>query len=143
MKAVTKRTVWENFSKYIRLKECMETTGSFEFGRCCTCGRIKPFKELDSGHFISGRSNSILFHESGVHIQCQRCNRFSEGNKSAYYKYMLEKYGQEEIDKLEALKRMKKKLSAFELMAINKYYKDKTKELLQGEKLKKCIGGEK
>ncbi len=128
-KTITKNTVWKTVSKYIRLKECLETTGSFDYGICCTCGTPKSFVELDAGHFESGRSNSILFYEKGIHIQCQSCNRFREGNKVAYYQYMVKKYGQDEIDKIQALSRMSKKLSSLELMAINIYYQDKLKSL--------------
>lgn len=127
-----KSKVWRKFSEYIRLKECLETTATKERGICCTCGQIKPFTELDAGHFISGRSNAVLFDELGVHIQCQRCNRFMEGNKVNYYQYMLKRYGQDTIDRMQALKYMTRSLSILELLGLYEHYKQQVKKLKSG-----------
>lgn len=128
-----KEKAWKAISQYIRHKECFETTGSYEYGICCTCKRIKHRKELQAGHYISGRTNSILFIEYGIHIQCVHCNMFNEGNKSEYERYMLERYGKEKCDRLKDLKHVSKSLSLFELKAIEQEYKDKLKELVMHE----------
>ena len=125
-----KAKAWKAISQYIRYKECIETTGDPEYGNCCTCGRLKHRKELQAGHYISGRTNSILFVEFGIHIQCVSCNMFNEGNKSEYERYMLDRYGKEKCDRLKDLKHIQKSLSLFELKAIEQEYKDKLKELM-------------
>ena len=91
---------WKAFSRWIRLRDCLKTTGMPEYGRCVTCGKSFPFKELQAGHFIPGRSNGILFEEQAVHAQCRGCNVFGRGQLSRYTKFMLAEYGQEVIDDL-------------------------------------------
>ncbi|MDD4689055.1 MAG: recombination protein NinG [Eubacteriales bacterium] len=124
-----KDKAWKAISRYIRHKECLETTGDVDYGICCTCGKLKHRKELQAGHYISGRTNSILFVEDGIHIQCVHCNMFNEGNKSEYEKYMLKRYGKEKCDRLKDLKHIRKSLNLFELKAIEQEYKEKFKNL--------------
>lgn len=121
-----KKKVWNKFSEYIRLKECLETTGTFEYGVCCTCNKIFPYNKLQAGHYIDGRSNSVLLVEDIVHIQCYSCNCMLSGNKDAYTPYMLKRYGKEKLEKFLLLKYMKKSLSHFELEAI---YQDLVKKI--------------
>ena len=96
-----KKKAWNLFSKYIRLRDCLETTGTPDYGICCTCGIKYHFKELQAGHFIPGRHNSILFDERNVHAQCVGCNRFKQGNTVKYFRFMQNKYGEEVIKELE------------------------------------------
>ena len=124
-----KDRTWKVFSQYIRTRDCIATTGDPEYGKCCTCGKIKPFAELDAGHYISGRSNSVLFNEMGVNAQCRHCNRFQEGNKGEYELFMLERYGKEKCDKLKMAKHIKTTLGFFELKALEQDYKEKLKVL--------------
>ena len=124
-----KDRTWKYCSKYIRLRDCLATTGTTDFGVCCTCGRTKHIKELDAGHYISGRSNSVLFNDKGIHIQCRKCNRFEEGNKGEYEKFMLEKYGAEECERQKNAKHLSVSLSLFELKALELDYKQKLKTL--------------
>ena len=73
-----KEAVRPVFSRYVRLRDCLLTTGSLEFGECISCGRTKPFNELDAGHFIP-KHNANYFSERGVNAQCQSCNRYHSG----------------------------------------------------------------
>lgn len=131
-----KATAWKYFSKYIRIKECIETTGSREYGKCCDCGLIKSFSNLDAGHCVPGRGDSILFIEDNVHIQCHSCNRSSktktrphDGISPGYYLYMVERYGEKKVTELVQMKFMIGKLSTQDLVDIKNKYKDKVKEL--------------
>jgi len=90
-----KEKAWQTFSRYIRNKYSVNGYVS-----CVTCGVRKPIKEMQAGHFIDGRMNSILFHPQCVHPQCYICNIHKHGDKINYYKYMLKTYGQQVIDKL-------------------------------------------
>jgi len=65
-----KRKVWKLFSEYIRLRDCLETTGLKDYGKCITCSKIIPRTLLQAGHFIPGRHNANLFSEEGCHAQC-------------------------------------------------------------------------
>ena len=91
---------WKAFSRWIRLRDCLLTTGTIEHGRCVTCGKVLPFEKLQAGHFIPGRSAGILFEEQGVHAQCYGCNVPGRGRLPQYQLFMLKTYGQEVIDDL-------------------------------------------
>ena len=52
-----KKKLWTLFSKYIRLRDS-DYRGICS---CCTCGIKKHYKEMQAGHFLPGRRNSILF----------------------------------------------------------------------------------
>lgn len=84
---------------------------------------------MDAGHFVPGRSDSLLFDIRGVHPQCRRCNRFLQGAWVEYEQWMRKKYGQRVIDELKAKKSQVKKYSIAELLALDKYWKDKLREL--------------
>ena len=88
-----KKKVWALFSIYIRTRDCLSSTGTKEEGKCCTCGKIYNFKELQAGHFIPGRRSSVLFDERNCHAQCLRCNVFLRGNMIHYYQFMNINYG--------------------------------------------------
>jgi len=118
-----KRYAWEEFSRYIRRKECLETTGTLHYGTCVSCGQTKPYKSLDAGHFVPGRGGAILFDERGVHIQCVKCNRFMSGNWVPYEDWMREHYGKDVISELKINSKLPKKLERDELVEIRKKYK--------------------
>ena len=88
-----KAKAWSIFSRYIRMKYADENG----YTNCVTCGANKHWKDLQAGHFVAGRNNSILFYEKGVHPQCRRCN-YNEGNGVEYFIFMEKTYGREEID---------------------------------------------
>ena len=88
------------FSTYIRMRDCLNTTCTLDYGRCCTCGKIYPRKKLQAGHFIPGRQDSILYEPTCVHAQCYRCNVQRSGEWVKYFRFMEQKYGREEIFRL-------------------------------------------
>lgn len=103
-----KKKAWAVFSRYIRIRDAIELTGKPFKAKCCTCGTLLPIKELQAGHFLSSRCNSILFEEQGVHAQCVACNIYKHGNVEEYYPFMLKKYGEEVISILKGLKKTTK-----------------------------------
>lgn len=88
-----KAALWKIFSVYIRLRDCLETTGTLTHGKCCTCKRKYPMGKLQAGHFIPGRMDSILFDPTCVHSQCYRCNIERQGEWLKYWRFMEKKYG--------------------------------------------------
>ena len=90
-----KSTAWNWFSKYIRLRDCLETTGNKDYCKCITCGRIKHVSEIQAGHGIGGRGNGILFDEEVTHGQCVYCNWHLKGNYEMYITVLIEKRGAE------------------------------------------------
>ena len=131
-----KQKTWSWCSRYIRLRDsieyCKRVRISLDEGivQCCTCGKIKQWKYVDAGHFISrgmGGSSGVYFDERNIHAQCKICNGFHQGNAQNYEDFMLHKYGQKVIDELRVLHRTnsyKYKLEGLEL-----YYKQVYKEL--------------
>ena len=124
-KRILKKKAWEWFSRYIRLKD----SDDYGFANCVTCSQRYHWKELQAGHFVPGRCNSILFEESGVHPQCRRCN-YNEGNGPEYFIFMEKKYGREEIDRLRALRHQQRKFSEPELLDMIEDFKERANELL-------------
>jgi len=123
-----KEEAWKEFSKYIRLRDCLLTTGTKDYGLCFTCGRKKHFKDLQAGHFLDGRWNSILFDEEGVHAQCRQCNLFKNGNKEEYEPKMIELYGKEKVEEMKARKQIVKRFTIEELIKLKEYYREEYKE---------------
>lgn len=89
-----KKKLWVVFSRYIRMRDCLETTGTIYEGQCCTCNRSYTFANLQAGHFIPGRMDSILFDPICVHAQCYKCNIKRQGEWVRYFRFMEKKYGQ-------------------------------------------------
>lgn len=118
------------FSQYIRTRDCLLTTGTKENGKCVTCGRVYPFKDLQAGHAIGGRCNSILFDEQLVNAQCVSCNLFRYGRQAEYSVWFIEKYGMDCWKEKVALK-----FKPMELDFEQKYYEYKEK-LIQLEQVK-------
>jgi hypothetical protein len=107
-----KKDAWDWCSKYIRLRDAIayqEKYPDVPFGyvKCCTCHRILIWnKNCDAGHYISKGSrgmSGVYFDERNIHAQCKECNGFFQGRQVIYHEFMLEKYGQDVIDKLEFL----------------------------------------
>lgn len=106
------RTAWDLMSKWVRQNEA-DTNG---YCRCVSCGRYAHWKEFDAGHFIhaghGGKQNPVSYDERNIHSQCRVCNR-GVGAKHRhpgstairYTAFMVQKYGPEIVDQLEAVKR--------------------------------------
>ena len=125
-----KKKCWDAFSKFIRTRDCLRTTGCASFGLCITCGKRYHFKLLQAGHFISGRHLSNLFSEMGTHAQCYNCNINLKGNTLIYRRKIIEIYGKDIDLKLEAKDKEQIQIKSFEYIEMTKDFLDRTKELL-------------
>jgi len=108
--AKEKDNCWKSFSKYIRIKGCLETTGLPFVGICITCERQFHIGMLEAGHLIGGRKNSVLFSEKLVNNQCTYCNRIQHGEYKKYKKAMCKRYGEERLERW--IIRLKRRLIA-------------------------------
>lgn len=119
-KSITKlkKEAWIAFSGYIRRR----TADWRGFVACVTCGVVKHWKEMQAGHFIPGRHNSILFDKRGCHVQCYRCNVPMKGNPRAYDAFMRKTYGVKVIKELEKLDRQSKSFTPQELIDLKDFY---------------------
>lgn len=134
--STSKKKAWTAFSLYIRTRDCVEYAKKHpELNNgleapCTTCGRVYPLAKLQAGHFVSGRTNAVLFDERGVNSQCYGCNVKEHGNITAYWVWMERKYGREIIDELMAQRHVTLKRKAWEYDEITEKYKQKLKELV-------------
>lgn len=130
-KTRAKDRAWKAFSLYIRTRDTIERN-DVRIGSCVTCQKVYPLQQLQAGHFIPGRRNSVLFNEDIVHAQCYGCNVGLYGNPRAYDKFMRSKYSPEEIEKFDRLPNKSIKYSVLDYLDIEAEYKEKTKRLLNG-----------
>ena len=131
-KKSAKDKAWDAFSKYIRLRDAIKTTGTTYEAICVTCSRKYPTTgrgTMQAGHFQSGRSNAILIDEKGVHAQCYGCNCGKKGNPIPYYKFMLKEYGQEVIDDIEKRSVQVLPMKKYQWDEIREKYKKKYAQL--------------
>ena len=70
---------WKAFSKYIRARDAIRTTGTLANVECFTCGQILPTGASQAGHIVSRAFNGALFNEKVVFAQCAHCNLHREG----------------------------------------------------------------
>lgn len=120
-----KKKAWDAFSFWVRISGA-DGEG---YVKCVTCTIKKPYKEMQAGHFIPGRNNSVLFSEDGVHPQCYQCNVSKKGNWPEYYSYMMHMYGQEVIDELLLESKKIRKYILSDYIELEIYYKKKISEL--------------
>jgi len=95
-----KEKAWKLCSEYNRRKYASENGNV----KCFSCSTVKHWKEMQAGHFIPGRGESVLFEDTGIHAQCFACNINKKGNWADYYMAMEEFYGKNEINRLIDLK---------------------------------------
>ena len=130
-----KERAWKAFSDWVRLRDCLATTGTRDYGICITCSERgdsswKPYKELQAGHAVGGRGNAVLFHEQLVSIQCGYCNRKPPmglgGDYGNYAIALIKRYGLEQVEEWQKLRHdTSVKYSIADLLEIEKEYKAK------------------
>ena len=128
-----KKLAWQWFSRYIRARDCLKTTGTPERGRCYTCDTERSFGVLQAGHYIDGRNNAVLFSEIGVHAQCGQCNVYKYGNKVEYRRRMIRDYGTAKVEQLEAERCREVKFTTAQLLEKADHYRRMYGELTGGE----------
>lgn len=124
-----KKETWEVFSKYIRMRDCLKTTGCSSFGLCITCEKRYHIKMLQAGHFIPGRHNANLFSEKGCHAQCYNCNINLKGSTLEYRRKIIELYGEGWDEVLEERARQTVKYSVKDLEERKAEYQALIKEM--------------
>lgn len=99
-KNAAKATAWNWFSKYIRIRDAVVTTGGIEQAACITCGRILPVGKMDCGHFVPGRTMPLLLMEGNAAAQCPVCNRFRSGAWPKFESRLVGIYGRLQVEYL-------------------------------------------
>ncbi len=70
-----------------------EKQGNEWYAECCTCGVRKNIKELQCGHFMSRRFNSVRYNEMNTAPQCVACNMFRGGEQFKFSQFIEDYYG--------------------------------------------------
>ena len=118
-----KKKLWTTFSLYIRMRNANYNG----YVMCVTCGIKKHYKQMQAGHFLPGRRNSVLFDPRNCHSQCYACNCMKYGNTVKYFRYMQDRYGDNVIKDLEKKDTISKQFDVEELEDMIDYYKEKLK----------------
>lgn len=78
---------------------------------CISCGQAIRVKYCDAGHYIPRGHTATRWDLHNVNAQCYDCNRLKYGNIEAYRKGLIQRYGIEEVERLESLKHATVKFS--------------------------------
>jgi hypothetical protein len=112
------------FQKYVRLRD----SGL----NCISCNNPNP-KDWSGGHYFpAGVYSGLIFDERNCHAQCNSyCNMYLSGNLSAYRIGLVNRYGREFVEQLEADSIVKRnyKYTKEELIDIKNLYSAKIKEI--------------
>ena len=109
------------YSKYIRQKDA-DDNGQV---KCYTCDKVKHWKSIDCGHYISRRHLSSRFFEKNTKPQCKGCNIFKEGNKPVFALELIKEYGKDVLEELDSLSHIKMKYDRNRLSNMIMFFKNK------------------
>lgn len=119
------------FSEYIRLRDSKPY--GYKYFKCISCGAVKPYEQMDCGHFIGRTHMATRFDEKNSNGECKSCNRFSSDHIIYYQRNLVRKYGQEAVDMLIARGRGTKKWTVWELEILITHYTDEIKRMKNGD----------
>jgi len=128
-----KDKAWKVFSRYIRLRDALKTTGDTEYARCYTCGRLFHIKEMDAGHWITRNRMPTFMNHRNVNAQCRGCNRFGDGRVVEYQAHLIEEYGSTVLEQLTETAQKQVKLKAGDWNTLSEQYKQLVSMLEGGE----------
>ena len=119
------------FQYYIRLRDVMPGG----YGRCISCGKIKPFNHLQAGHFFGRAHFSTRWHEDNVNAECEWDNCWNGEHLLTYKENLIKKIGKQRFKLLEVTKNQSRKWSDFEIKAMIKHYSEKIIQLASAKHL--------
>ena len=111
------------FSIYVRRRDSNKNG----IASCITCGVKKPWKEIQNGHFVSRRVNSLRYDDENCNSQCYSCNVMKYGEQYKYAKELDMKYGDGTADRLHARRFETHKFTQQELLDIIEEAKENIK----------------
>ena len=123
--AKLKKEAWDLLSKIVRITYA----NSRGYVTCYTCGAIKHWKEMQAGHAIPGRTESVLLDEEILRPQDSACNVWKNGMHHIFTTKLIEERGMDWWrEKLLQSNRVKK-WDRVELEKLIERYKSRLKEL--------------
>lgn len=124
-KTKAKALAWKYFSLYIRQKFA-DKNG---YVQCFTCSTVKPIKNMQAGHGLGGRHNSVLFMEEFVRPQCVGCNMYAGGRYAVFTKKLMDEYGSEKYYELVRQANKVTQYTVEDYLAIAERYQNKLNDL--------------
>lgn len=115
------------FSEYIRLRDSRPF--GFKYFRCISCGMVKPYDQMDCGHFVGRTHMATRFDEENCNGECRACNRFSPDHIIYYQRNLEMKIGRDRVELLLARGKATKKYTAWELEILIKHYETEIKKM--------------
>jgi len=106
------RKAWKLNSELVRRRGCNKRG----FGNCFTCGKKIHWKKSNAGHYI--HLKRMDFDENNIQRQCIRCNLRLHGNLGRFAYCLIKRYDMIEIERLEALRYVDRKIKRQELEEI-------------------------
>jgi len=95
---------------------------------CISCGTYNG--KMNAGHYMSvGSTPELRFNEDNVHKQCERCNTFYSGNLINYRIELINRIGEERVNRLERKDLEPLKMTIDEIKELTKKYKKLLKNL--------------
>jgi len=103
-------------------------------GKNCISCNTPHDASFQAGHFYKSELFSTLrFDERNINGQCQKCNIYNSGNESGYRVGIINRFGKQRLDELDAMAELEKqkthKWERDELLKIREIYKQKIKLL--------------
>lgn len=135
-----KKAAWDACSAYVRTRDCLRFSGRADEGYCVSCspldptqGILRPYKELQAGHFVAGRGNTVLFDTRLIYSQCKGCNmnppNGKGGNYVEYFVFMEKEWGRNKIDEFRSLKAETRPYKIHDFLRIEQEFKDRTAKI--------------
>ena len=121
-----RKTAWDLCSKYIRLHYADRE----DYVQCYTCPTKKYWKEMQAGHGLSGRYDSILLELDLLRPQCYGCNIPNHGRHDVFAYKLIKEYGIERYNELHRQRLQDKKFTIQELEEKVVFFRQKLEEEL-------------
>jgi hypothetical protein len=121
-----KAKLWALVSKFVRLKDATPEG----LNVCYTCDTPKFWKELQAGHGISGRGNSILFEIAIIRPQCYACNIHKHGNYEVFIPKLIHEIGLKTYEDFVSMSKKPRKLTSEWYESEIAYYQSWVDELI-------------
>ena len=115
----------EEASKLLQLLVRLAAADDNGYVSCVVCGDNRHYKDgMQGGHFISRGKLATRLMVENVHPECRGCNMPGGGHEAGWAIYMIEKYGAEFVEEMQALSRTTKKCTRIEVAEISKGFKE-------------------
>lgn len=99
------------FSEFVRRRAADENG----MVRCVCCRVLKPWKELQCGHFVTRGRLATRWDIENSNPQCGRCNVLLRGNAVGYARFLENRYGPSIFATLEERSRITTKFTRSDL----------------------------